>query len=548
MKDEISFPKMKAAIQKTGGLFYQYRPCKREATTIYDIENIRHDVVYARTPLQMNDPYDSSVGFSTEKICDEVIDLVLDSAEVSATDNVKLLLKYLIKYRMLGKIADFILALNKLKRYITKKCVINHISSDNAAQYFATNYKKLFKDSPSEIKKVFNAEAFLVFSLVISDYKEVDIDEKTLLDTLKLEDMIKELEATIEKVKNDIYLPFLRDYLSKVTITCFSASGWNNQLMWSHYANSYNGICVEYDFNKMNEFIGFVYKVNYSSERPTIMLKDLGFTSLKKDESENIQQDEVNISSILSYMLTKNKCWDYEEEWRIINQEDDDKGFRFVKTPFVKSITIGLNVENICKNLIWDVCKEKNIECYQLVVNPSDYVITRELLNDESFKFDEQQELEYINLLCEHAVSLNEKMSTSANLVSKSLQEELANPTALINTLTHTLDYLSDVYFLKTSFNRYCKNVDNSIEELENGEEIINSIHAIDKLIASINTATHSLDGSLFNMVGKKMISWNDAFVVAKFIKNTYTMLEKHNELKWYGVKTDDIPNVSEEV
>ena len=40
MKDEISFPKMKAAIQKTGGLFYQYRPCKREATTIYDIENI----------------------------------------------------------------------------------------------------------------------------------------------------------------------------------------------------------------------------------------------------------------------------------------------------------------------------------------------------------------------------------------------------------------------------------------------------------------------------------------------------------------------------
>ena len=298
----------------------------------------------------------------------------------------------------------------------------------------------------------------------------------------------------------------------------------------------------------MNEFIGFVYKVNYSSERPTIMLKDLGFTSLKKDEEGNIQQDEVNISSILSYMLAKNKCWDYEEEWRIINQEDDDKGFRFVKTPFVKSITIGLNVENICKNLIWDVCKEKNIECYQLVVNPSDYVITRELLTDESFKFDEQQELEYINLLCEHAVSLNEKMSTSANLVTKSFDEELANPTALINTLTHTLDYLSDVYFLKTSFNRYCKNVDNSIEGIENGEEIIKSIRAIDKLIASIDTATHSLDGSLFNMIGKKMISWNDAFVIAKLIKNTYTMLEKQSELKWYGIKSDDIPSASEEV
>ena len=149
---------------------------------------------------------------------------------------------------------------------------------------------------------------------------------------------------------------------------------------------------------------------------------------------------------------------------------------------------------------------------------PSDYVITRELLTDESFKFDEQQELEYINLLCEHAVSLNEKMSTSANLVTKSFDEELANPTALINTLTHTLDYLSDVYFLKISFNRYCKNVNNSIEDIKNGEEIIKSIHAIDKLIASIDTATHSLDGSLFNMIGKKMISWNDAFAIAKLI------------------------------
>ena len=46
MKDEISFPKMKAAIQKTGGLFYQYRPCKREATTIFDYFFTILDVFY----------------------------------------------------------------------------------------------------------------------------------------------------------------------------------------------------------------------------------------------------------------------------------------------------------------------------------------------------------------------------------------------------------------------------------------------------------------------------------------------------------------------
>ena len=59
---------MKEAIKKSGGLFYQYRPCRRDDSTIYDIENIRHGVVYAQTPLNMNDPFDSQIGFSAEQI------------------------------------------------------------------------------------------------------------------------------------------------------------------------------------------------------------------------------------------------------------------------------------------------------------------------------------------------------------------------------------------------------------------------------------------------------------------------------------------------
>ena len=42
---------MKKELTKNGGLLYQYRPCRRDSTTIYDIENIRHDVVYSQTPL-----------------------------------------------------------------------------------------------------------------------------------------------------------------------------------------------------------------------------------------------------------------------------------------------------------------------------------------------------------------------------------------------------------------------------------------------------------------------------------------------------------------
>ena len=112
---------MKADIGKAGNLFYQYRACRRDAETIYDIENIRHGQVYARTPLQMNDPFDSMIGFSPEKIYDECIDLVLSQAKLSMDQNVILILKNILKYRVIGKTIEFIGALNKLKNIYLRR-------------------------------------------------------------------------------------------------------------------------------------------------------------------------------------------------------------------------------------------------------------------------------------------------------------------------------------------------------------------------------------------------------------------------------------------
>ena len=135
--EDLTFPKIKEKINKAGNLFYQYRACRRDAATIYDIENIRHGVVYARTPLQMNDPFDSIVGFSSEKIYDECIDLALDQAADSLDENLKLVIKSLLKYRLIGKIVEFIDALNKLKKYIFVQSVIEHVSVANIPASFS---------------------------------------------------------------------------------------------------------------------------------------------------------------------------------------------------------------------------------------------------------------------------------------------------------------------------------------------------------------------------------------------------------------------------
>ena len=120
--------------------------------------------------------------------------------------------------------------------------------------------------------------------------------------------------------------------------------------------------------DKMDKFIGFMYPVKYSPIRPTVSLKDLGITEIKIDDNGKFVGREVNVSAILSSLLGKNKCWSYEEEWRTINVEGKPYTPIFVEMPFVKSITLGLNLDDICRQLLWDVCKERDIESYQLVM------------------------------------------------------------------------------------------------------------------------------------------------------------------------------------
>lgn len=533
--ENFTMENMKDGIAKAGNLFYQYRACSRDIAIIYDIENIRHGVVYARTPLQMNDPFDSKIGFSAEAVYEECIELALNQVDIALDVNIKLVIKYLLKYRIVGETLKFIGALNKLKKYIFLQSVIAHVDFANMPQFIIRDLNKLYSKCPADVKKYFNKDAFLVFSLIIKDYQNQDIEEKTIVETLKMENVLKELEDAVIKVRDDIYLPFLKEFLSKVTVTCFSASGWDNQLMWSHYANSYSGICVEYDFEKMDKFIGFMYPVKYSTVRPTVSLKDLGLTKFERDESGELITDEVNSNAIFSYLLAKNECWSYEEEWRIINIEGEPYTPIFVEAPFVKSITLGLEIDEVCKQLLWDVCKERGIECYQLIINPSDYTLTRELLTDEDFVFDKEKEERYINFICEHIVPLSEKISTNCNSLTKAINAGDFEPSSMLDVLTFTLDFLKDAYFLKIAFNRFCRCTDTPASEVSGDTEIGVAITQIDTFISQSKIGVKSLDNSLIGLRITNKIRLNEFGTARELISNIKEMFEKHRELTWYG-------------
>ncbi|MCK9365010.1 MAG: DUF2971 domain-containing protein [Syntrophales bacterium] len=82
----------------------------------------------------------------------------------------------------------------------------------------------------------------------------------------------------------------------------------NNILMWSHYADSHRGICIEFERTDTNELGKWDYciPVQYQQELPSFNLHELG--------------DSKAVTQALS---TKGKYWEYEQEWRILTYESN---------------------------------------------------------------------------------------------------------------------------------------------------------------------------------------------------------------------------------
>lgn len=264
------------------------------------------------------------------------------------------------------------------------------------------------------------------------------------------------------------------------------------------------------------------------------MLKDLGITKFETDESGNLKTEEVDMGAIFSYMLAKNKCWAYEEEWRIINTGEKPYTPIFIETPFIRSITLGLNLDEMCKCLIWDICQEKGIECYQLSLNPGDYVLTRQKLTSEDFVFDEERELEYITLLSEHTGVLSQKCSENSKTVVEGIANGKLEVDALVNFLTSTLDFLSDAYFMKCSFNRYCRNKNIQAAEIQENAQIGTAIEQIDAFIMQAKAGAESINENSVNMVLANKMSMQNYQTVKGLTSNILELVDKHDSMKWY--------------
>lgn len=127
----------------------------------------------------------------------------------------------------------------------------------------------------------------------------------------------------------------IKERFREFGVACFTPI-WDNGLMWSHYADSHAGYCVEYCVKEMtvvlkNQGLFSHYHVQYSSTLPRLCV------------SEALFSPHQTLGRMLA---TKSAEWAYEQEWRLVHLE---KKATYVEMPVgmeISALIAGLKADH----------------------------------------------------------------------------------------------------------------------------------------------------------------------------------------------------------
>lgn len=125
----------------------------------------------------------------------------------------------------------------------------------------------------------------------------------------------------------------------KLPTACFSVN-CKHILMWSHYANYHQGVCLIYKSEEDD------YKIKLGTRWVKFQLVTYAENNNIPARKNMLKEDEKE--KIVDFVLTKPSCWGYEEEYRIIlsNTEKKCKIEKYEKE-HLAGVIFGLKV-NFC--------------------------------------------------------------------------------------------------------------------------------------------------------------------------------------------------------
>lgn len=171
----------------------------------------------------------------------------------------------------------------------------------------------------------------------------------------------------IKLLRNKIHDELARYYERGV---CSFSSTYSNPLLWSHYGDQHQGLCIGYDLVRNPQPV--MRKVIYGGNR-IIKTSTLVAAILRDDQRarEKLEKD---------MLLRKARCWEYEAEWRLIGKQGiQDSPLR------LKEITFGLRCPS---SIIYTVVtalrnRKQPIKFFEMYVVRDSYRLGRKVPNFE---------------------------------------------------------------------------------------------------------------------------------------------------------------------
>lgn len=170
-----------------------------------------------------------------------------------------------------------------------------------------------------------------------------------------------EAQNYYKQFKREIDLQVLKlgeDYKKQILLCSFGATVKNN-LMWSHYANSHTGFCIEYDLRKMDkesQFLHALYPIIYSKKPLLSDIKACFYTDPTKD---------------MLTVMNKSSDWSYEEEYRLFCPANFNQDYFMPILP--SRIFLGLNIKTKDQDKIIKFARKYCIEIRKMEINASSF-------------------------------------------------------------------------------------------------------------------------------------------------------------------------------
>lgn len=158
----------------------------------------------------------------------------------------------------------------------------------------------------------------------------------------------------LEEIRINPIWEQIRSGKKKVGVCCFG-DPLNNALMWSHYADRHEGVCLCYEIPRdfirersEEDFLGW-QQVEYNNN---------GLTDWLVNGDLNSPIDGLQSANTLIRRLTvKSEVWQHENEFRIVAQKP---GPIPIERAFLKEVCFGLRTPDIFRTLIIDAARRRN--------------------------------------------------------------------------------------------------------------------------------------------------------------------------------------------